>query len=93
MDRTNCMEVCLAAQRACTETMAWCLREGGDYAEATLIRTLLDCAQISQAVTDFLARGSPLYPVICLACTAIATRCAEECERLARTAPCLEQCA
>lgn len=92
----ECIERCLDCHKACTETMVYCLQQGGKHAEANHIRLMLDCAEICQTAGHFMQRGSPLHGAVCGACALVCQRCAADCERLSagdnRMAACAEMC-
>ena len=77
----DCIEDCKTCHDVCLATVTHCLEMGGDHAEASHIRLLLDCAQICETSADFMLRSSELHGETCRACAAICKRCAEDCER------------
>ncbi len=95
-DVLACIELCVDCHKACTQTAMHCLQTGGEHAEASHLRLMLDCAQICQTSADFMMRGSDLHEHVCRACAEVCRRCAADCERLAgddnRMAACAEQC-
>jgi len=58
----------------------------------TLVRLLLDCAEICATSADFMIRGSDMHAHVCQACAAVCDRCADECDRMAED-PYLAACA
>ncbi|MGH7265830.1 MAG: four-helix bundle copper-binding protein [Candidatus Rokuibacteriota bacterium] len=72
----RCTDECLACHRACLETVAYCLQQGGRHAETAHIRLLLDCADICATSADFMLRGSDLYGQTCTVCAEVCDRCA-----------------
>jgi hypothetical protein len=66
----------------CWETVSHCLSLGGPHAEASHIRSLIDCAEVCRAATDSMARGSELHGQVCAVCAEACRRCAESCERV-----------
>jgi len=91
----KCIEVCLDCHRACTETIPYCLQQGGMHAEANHIRLMMDCAEICQTSANFMLRGSDLHVHTCAACAEVCERCADDCARMAddpRMAACAEEC-
>lgn len=79
----QCIEHCMACHAICIETANHCLEMGGKHAEASHIRTLLDCAQICATSADFMLRSSDLHGRTCGVCAEACERCAEHCERMA----------
>ena len=79
----ECIDNCTTCHAICVETANHCLEMGGKHAEASHIRTLLDCAQICATSADFMLRGSELHARTCGVCAEACERCAADCERLA----------
>lgn len=78
----QCIQNCSDCHRICLETVTYCLQQGGHYAEATHIRTLLDCAEICQTSANFMIRGSEFHPQTCGVCAEVCERCAESCAQM-----------
>ena len=78
----HCVTECLNRHQVCLETIAFCLRTGGEHAREDHIRLLTDCAQICLVAADFMARRSPHHPHLCRECAEICAQCAEDCDRL-----------
>ena len=75
-DCTNCHRICLeTAARHFAGERTPRLDEG-------LVRLLLDCSEICRTSADFMIRGSNMHPRTCSACSAICTRCADECDQM-----------
>jgi hypothetical protein len=66
----------------CWETVSHCLSLGGPHAEATHIRSLIDCAEACRSAADSMARGSEIHGRVCGVCAEACRRCAESCERV-----------
>lgn len=77
----RCIEECSTCHDVCLATVTHCLQMGGEHAEASHMRLLLDCAQICDTSADFMLRGSELHGETCRACAVVCERCAEACER------------
>lgn len=92
-DLQECIESCSDCHDVCLETVAHCLRLGGEHADPRHITTLLDCAQACDASRDFMLRGSELHPAVCGVCADACERCAESCEQLAGDDDVLRNCA
>ena len=90
------IENCTRCHRICLETAARHFRgERSPKIEETLVRLLLDCAEICSTSADFMIRGSDVHQHVCRACAAICTRCADECDRQGEDpymAACAEAC-
>ena len=79
----------------CIETATYCLKKGGDHAEAGHIRLLLDCEEICQTSANFMLRGSSLHVQTCAACAEVCRACAAECEQMPQDEQmqrCVEAC-
>ncbi len=91
----QCIEECLNCHSVCLTTVTHCLQMGGEHAEASHIRLLLDCAEICQTSANFMLRGSDLHAHTCEVCALVCERCAEDCERFpddAQMRACAEAC-
>jgi hypothetical protein len=66
--------------------------EGGEMADPTHIRLLLDCAQICQLSADFMLRLSDHHMMTCRICAEICDACAQACQSFAQDEE-LSQCA
>ena len=92
----ECVQNCTDCHRACLETVAHCLQLGGERAENSHVRLLLDCADICRTSADFMIRGSVMHRRTCGVCADICERCAADCERMAgddaRMRACAEVC-
>jgi hypothetical protein len=90
------IENCTNCHRVCLEIAARHFRgEDAPRLEETLIRLLLDCADICRTSADFMIRGSDMHGHVCRACAAVCFRCADECDRLGEDpymAACAETC-
>ena len=90
-----CVQNCQDCHRACTQTLAYCLEQGGRHAAPEHLRVLMDCADICHTSANFMLRHSDLHVHTCAACAAVCGRCAEECERMAddlRMKACADTC-
>jgi hypothetical protein len=75
----ECIQACTDCHNICIETAAYCLQQGGKHAEASHIRTLLDCAEICQTSANFMLRGSLLHGRTCGVCAELCEACAQSC--------------
>ncbi len=73
-------EACQECYRLCLTMVNHCQTKGGPQTGIKQIRLLLDCAEISQTVTDFRPHGSDLHLTICNACAVVSLKCAAACE-------------
>jgi hypothetical protein len=81
MDLRNHVDGLRTCQGVCMETAAHCLRMGGQYAEAPLVRLLWDCAYVCEMSGEFDRLESPLqvrgaYEIVAELCDRAAQRCA-----------------
>ena len=79
-DLERCIDLCQACQKACLETMLYCLGRGGAHADADHIRLLADCAEICQTAANFMLRESPLHGAVCAVCAEVCDQCAVACD-------------
>jgi hypothetical protein len=79
----NCISACSHAHDRCLAAVDYCLRRGGDRADARHIRTLLDAAQASEVARDFMLRGSKLYKLYCRGSAHASDECAKTCGHFA----------
>jgi hypothetical protein len=91
----ECIARCQSCHSVCSETITYCLRQGGPHAEPDHIRLMLDCVEICQTSANFMLRGSDLHPLTCGACAEICERCAEDCDRMGEDETmrrCVDEC-
>jgi hypothetical protein len=88
-----CIDECLACHRICVETANHCLELGGEHAEASHVRALLDCAELCATSAGFLLRSSTMHGAVCGACATACERCAESCESMQDADEQMEACA
>jgi hypothetical protein len=87
-----CIEECHGCHDICEEMVVHCLQMGGEYAEPSHIRLLLDCAEICQTSANFMLRMSDFHGQTCGVCADVCERCAKDCERFGDD-PMMKQCA
>ncbi len=88
----ECIDTCQDCHNLCLETTQYCLKKGGEHAELSHIRLMLDCVQISQASADFMTRNSPLHGQVCSVCAEACEQCAESCAKF-KGDPAMQECA
>jgi hypothetical protein len=76
----QCLDDCQNCHAICLATSQYCLTTGGRHAEATHIRTLLDCAAICEISMDFMLRQSQFQNQMCTLCADICRQCADSCD-------------
>ena len=76
-----CIDECHNCHDSCAETVTHCLQMGGEHAEASHIRLLLDCAEICQTSANFMLRMSDFHAQTCGVCADVCEQCAQDCER------------
>lgn len=94
----QCIDACSECSQVCTETVAYCLEQGGAHARADHVRLLLDCAEICQTSANYMSRGSDLHAETCAVCADVCDRCAQACasfedEQMRRCADVCRRCA
>lgn len=77
------IDVCLEAQRICTQTIPHCLTKGGLHADVKHIRLLLECAEICALNANFMMRGSEHHYASSVLCAEICEACSMECSKFA----------
>jgi hypothetical protein len=91
----RCIQECMSCHAVCLETVTHCLKMGGQHAEVSHVRLLLDCADICQTSADYMLRGSDLHGRTCALCAEVCERCAADCERMgddAQMQACAQAC-
>jgi hypothetical protein len=88
----ECIQYCYDCSAICQETITHCLKMGGEHAEVSHIRTMMDCAEICQTSANYLLRGSDLHPRTCAVCAEACERCAQSCEQFPEDEM-MQQCA
>ena len=88
----RCIAFCQECHEVCLQMVPHCLSKGGQHAEPSHIRMLLDCAEICETSANFMIRGSELHTETCRACSEVCQRCAVDCQRLGSD-PEMEKCA
>lgn len=94
----TCIDNCLECASTCEKTLAFCLSQGGSFAEAKHISLLMDCVDICLTSARSMTRGSEHHSVTCRACADICRACADECNAMEgdvmkRCASVCERCA
>ena len=77
-----CIQNCQDCHRACLQTLAYCMKQGGRHAAPEHLRLLMDCADVCLTSASFMIRGSALHVHTCAACAAVCERCAEDCAEM-----------
>ena len=78
----QCISNCTKCHQTCTETLAYCLKKGGQHAAADHIKLLVDCAESCGSCADFMLRQSDFHMKTCGICAEICAACAKSCERM-----------
>ena len=91
-EMVDCIQECQRCHNVCTETITHCLQLGGEHAEPSHIRLMLDCAEICQTSANFMLRMSDLHGLTCGVCAEVCERCAQDCERFENDQV-MQQCA
>jgi hypothetical protein len=79
---------------SCSETITYCLEQGGAYVTKPLLQLLIDCAEICKTTSGFLLRGSTLQQKVAVVCAEACEECAQRCEQIDddRLRQCAEVC-
>ncbi len=94
-DLQQCIQACLDCHSLCSNTVTYCLQQGGAHAEVDHITLMLDCAEISQTCANFMLRKSALHMRTCKICAEVCNMCAMDCQRFAddeRMQACADAC-
>ncbi|HEV8604353.1 MAG TPA: four-helix bundle copper-binding protein [Tepidisphaeraceae bacterium] len=84
-DMQQCIQNCRDCQRICMLTLTHCFARGGEMAEATHLRLLMDCAEMCQTSANFMLRVSDLHPYTCAVCAQVCEHCKQSCERFGQS--------
>jgi hypothetical protein len=68
-------------QRACLETLAYCLEEKGTSYAGKHIQLLQTCVETCNLSVRLMCADSPFHPQACELCFEVCEACATECER------------
>jgi hypothetical protein len=83
---TTEMKLCLEAwencQKACTQTLNYCLQRGGSYTDMKLMCLLRDCAEMSVMCVNLATDGSEFMGRTCQLCAEMCQRCAFVCQNI-----------
>jgi hypothetical protein len=74
----DCVDACMSCHTTCEETMSSCLQMGGQ-AQMQIMRTLMDCAEMTRMCADMMMRRSPMAAEMCALCARACEMCAEAC--------------
>jgi hypothetical protein len=77
----ECIQRCTDCHNVCTETITYCLEQGGAYAALDLVRLLQDCAQLCTTSADSMLRASSFSGPVCGLCAIVCDACAEACDQ------------
>lgn len=77
----DCIKDCQECEAVCTESINHCLQMGGKHADASHIRSLMDCAEICQTSADYMLRSSEQYQSVCATCAEVCDRCEQSCRQ------------
>ena len=78
---TQCIIDCTNAHNLAMQTMAYCISKGGPLAKKTLYNGIEDCAEMCDAASKFLLRGSESKSDILKLCQKVCEKCTEACAK------------
>lgn len=78
-----CIQNCSVCHQVCLQTLAYCLKQDGEYLKPKHLKNLMDCAQICMVSADFMSRDSELQKAVSEVCANACLACAESCEQFA----------
>lgn len=76
-----CIDACNQCATACNYCASACLQEDDVKMMARCIALDIDCAQICQLASAFMARGSVQVQAVCKLCADICGMCGDECAK------------
>lgn len=92
----QCAIDCLNCHSVCLRVISYCLRKGGNHAQAHHISLMMNCAEICQTTENFILSADPdLSTQLTDICSDICERCARSCEQFSGDAlmvSCAEIC-
>ncbi|MFC5204314.1 four-helix bundle copper-binding protein [Streptomyces kaempferi] len=91
-DMKKCVDACLAAYSMCEETINHCLQQGSEYLDPAMMRTLMDCADMTRMCADMCMRMSPMSKDMCTLCAQVCDMATEACMRMEND-PQMQRCA
>lgn len=92
-DIEECVRLCLACYRSCTETASGhCLEMGGPHVEPEHFRLMLGCAEICRATAALMLNHSPQHPLQCGVCAEYCRLCAASCREIGDMDDCVAAC-
>lgn len=80
-DMSRCIANCMNTQRACLETLAYCLEEQGTSYSGKHIQLLQTCVETCNLSVRLMSVDSPFHQQACELCFEVCDACAIECER------------
>lgn len=92
---SDCIDSCYECDRGCTDTIEYCLAQGGKHASPEHIKTLLECIDACRTAVVFMSRKSGSFSAYCAACADLCVQCARSCETVGVSGPmkeCVELC-
>jgi len=79
-DIQNCIEECKNCEQICSESIQYCLQQGGPHVDQRHMQILLDCVRLCAESASFMMRASPMQSELCTLCADVCDRCAKACE-------------
>jgi hypothetical protein len=77
----ECIRSCQSCHEICVDTVDYCLKVGGEHAESSHVKLIIDCAEICNVSMNSMVRSSATSIELCRSCAEICDRCAAACER------------
>lgn len=78
----SCIQNCFECFQICSQTLSYCLENGGQFLEPKRLKLLWDCAGICDLSAKFMIRNSENHSLTCKVCAEICTACAASCEAM-----------
>jgi hypothetical protein len=76
----TCLSAIKECQKACMESMAYCMSKGGKYIDVRVMSIMRDCAEMCMMCANMMKGSSEFVGRTCMLCYQICEKCAEACE-------------
>ncbi len=87
----KCIDACMESHSLCEQTMTYCLQQGGQHVDRTMMGALMDCSDITRLCADMMMRQSPMAMEMAKMCAQVTAKCAEACMSMSSD-PMMKRC-
>jgi Domain of Unknown Function (DUF326) len=91
-DTQKSIDACIESYSCCEQTIAHCLKQGGQYADMMMMGPMMDCVDVARTCADMLMRQSPQAMEMAAICARVTDMCAEACMTMTSD-PVMKRCA